>query len=100
MVERRRKLEEELNNGQEYIKADTSGVVSYKVDGLEQVLSPSNFENINEKMLNSYSFKTGQMVATSKESGKVVNNFECYITVFLESEEAKAVNKRRQKYYT
>ena len=95
LVEKRRKLEEELNDGQEYIKADSSGVVSYKVDGLEEVLSPDNFENINEKMLNGYNLKTGQMAGISKESGKIVNNFECFIVVFLESEEAKALEKRK-----
>lgn len=95
LVERRRKLEEELNDGQEYVKADMSGIVSYRVDGLEEALSPSNFENLNEKMLNSYNLKTGQMVASSKESGKIVNNYECYIVVFLESDEAKNTKKRR-----
>lgn len=100
LVEKRRKLEEELNDGQEYIKAEMSGVVSYKVDGLEEVLSPDNFENINEKMLNGYNLKTGQMVGTNKESGKIVNNFECYIVVFLDSEEAKTVEKRKQRNCT
>lgn len=94
LVEKRRKLEEELNDGQEYIKAEMSGVVSYKVDGLEEVLSPNNFENINQKMLDGYNLKTGQMVGNSKESGKIVNNFECYIVIFLESEDAKMVEKR------
>ena len=95
LVEKRRELEEELNDGQEYIKADDSGMVSYKVDGLEEILTPNNFENINEKMLESYNLRTGQMIGTSKESGKIVNNFECYIAVFLGPEEAKKIEKRR-----
>lgn len=94
LVERRRKLEEELNDGQEYIKAKESGVVSYRVDGLEEELSPNNLENLNEKKLSGYNIKTGQMVGQSKESGKIVNNFECFIVVFLESDEAKEVEKR------
>lgn len=91
LVEKRRKLEEELNNGQEYIKADVSGLVSYKLDGLEEVLNPKNFENINEKMLDEYDLKTGQKIAKSKESGKIIDNYECYIAVFLDSEEASNV---------
>ena len=96
LIEKRRKLEEELNNGQEYIKAELSGIVSYKVDGLEEILNPSNFENINEKMLNNYNLKTGQIIVTNKESGKIVNNGECYIAVFLESDEAKNAKIRQQ----
>lgn len=89
LIEKRRKYEEELNNGQEYIKTDSSGVVSYRIDGLEEILTPNSFENINKKLLESYNLKTGQMISASKEAGKIVNNFECYITVFLDSEEAK-----------
>ncbi|MCI9365945.1 MAG: hypothetical protein HFJ54_05200 [Clostridia bacterium] len=70
LIEKRRKLEEELNNGQEYIKAERSGVASYRIDGLEEVLSPNNFENINKKLLEGYNLKTGQMIPTSKEARK------------------------------
>lgn len=32
LIEKRRQYEESLNNGQEYIKANMSGVISYRVD--------------------------------------------------------------------
>lgn len=70
LIEQRRKLEEELNNGQEYIKAPMSGVVSYKVDNLEEELSPNNFENFNKELLESYNLKTGQLVPTNVEKRK------------------------------
>ncbi len=95
LIKERKKCEEELNNGQEYIKTDISGVVSYRIDGLEEELNPNNFENINQKLLEGYKLKTGQMISTSKEAGKIVNNFECYIAVFLDSEEAKNAKVRR-----
>ena len=88
LIEQRRKYEEELNNGQEYIKAEIGGVVSYKVDGLEEELTPDKLSSLNEKILDGYNLKTGQMIPTSSEAGKIVNNFECYIAVFLDSEEA------------
>ena len=72
-----------------------SGVISYKVDGLEDILTPSNLQNINEKLLNSYNLKTGQMVSTSSEAGKIVNNYECYIITFLDSDEALNAKIRR-----
>lgn len=89
LIEKRRKYEEELNNGQEYIKAETSGLVSYRIDGLEEILSPNNFDNINEKLLLGYNLKTGQIIPASKEAGKIVNNYVSYIVVFLDSEEAR-----------
>lgn len=88
LIEQRRKYEQELNNGQEDIKAEMGGVVSYRVDGLEEELKPENFVNFNKELLEDYNLKTGQMISTSLESGKIVNNFECYIVTFLNSEEA------------
>ncbi len=32
LIEQRRRYEEQLNNGQEYINANISGVISYRVD--------------------------------------------------------------------
>lgn len=92
LIEERRKYEEELNNGQEYVKAGISGLVSYKIDGLEEVLTPNNFDNINERLLSGYNLKTGQIIPASKEAGKIVNNYEAYIAVFLNSEEARNAN--------
>lgn len=70
LIERRRKLEEELNGGQEYVKATMSGTISYKVDGLEETLSKENFTNLNKELLESYNLKTGQMVSSSTEARK------------------------------
>ena len=98
LIEKRRKLEEELNNGQEYIKAGMSGVISYKVDGLEEELKPDNFSSFNKKLLESYNLKTGQMVSTSSEAGKIVNNFFCYIVAFLDSEDSHNATIRTNCY--
>ena len=74
------------------------GVVSYRVDGLEEELKPENFINFNKKLLEGYNLKTGQMIPTSLEAGKVVNNFECYIVTFLNSEEAHNATVRKSNY--
>lgn len=65
-----------------------SGVISYKVDGLEDKLNIENMSNLTEKQLESYDLKTGQMVSTSSEAGKIVDNYYCYIVTFLNSVEA------------
>ncbi len=89
LIEERKGYESELNSGAEYVKAPRSGIVSYKVDGLEEVLKPSNFSSLSKEYLESLNLKTGKIVATSEESGKIINNFECYIATVSSSEEAK-----------
>lgn len=90
LISKRSKYEEQLNSGSEYIDATVSGLVSYKVDGLEETLTPNNFENITEDYLTSLKIKTGQAVPSSNESGKVVNNYYCYIATIINSEQAKS----------
>lgn len=89
LVDERSKYENQLNNGVESLKAPISGVVSYKVDGLEEVLTTKEFSNLSTEFLEKLNVKTGQVVADSKESAKIINNFECYIACTLNSEQAK-----------
>ena len=89
LIEERKGYESELNSGAEYVKAPRSGIVSYKVDGLEENLNPNNFSSLSKDYLESLNLKTGKIVATSEESGKIINNFECYIATISSSEEAK-----------
>lgn len=85
----RAKLEEQLNSGAEYIKAPISGIVSYKVDGLEETLTPNNFSALNKEFLESLKLKTGQLIATNDEKGKIVDSSKCYIATITDSEESK-----------
>lgn len=89
LIEERKGYESQLNSGAEYVKAPMSGIVSYKVDGLEETLTPENFSSLSKEYLESLDLKTGKLVATSEESGKVINNFSCYIVTTTSSEEAK-----------
>lgn len=89
LIDERKKYENQLNSGTEHLKAPVSGVVSYKVDGYEEILSPNNFNNLSKETLKKLNIKTGQVVADSLESGKIINNFECYIACILNSEQAK-----------
>lgn len=89
LIKTRSEYEKKLNEGAEYIDATISGMVSYKVDGLEEIMTPTNFDNISEEYLKDLDLKTGEMVASSNEKGKIVNNYYCYIAIVLKSEEAK-----------
>mgnify|MGYP004507295897 FL=1 len=88
LVKDRKALEEKLKSGSKYQKAQMSGIVSYRVDGLEETLTPEKFNDINEKLLNSLDIKTGEIISTSDECGKVIDNFKCYVVVTLNSKQA------------
>lgn len=92
LIEERSNYENTLNSGSEYINAPESGIVSYRVDGLENVLTPESFSTLNKKFLEELKLKTGEIVSTSGESGKIIDNFEAYIATSLESEKAKEAN--------
>lgn len=85
----RANLEKELNEGAETIKAPKSGIVSYKVDGLEENLKPENFSAINKEYLENLNLKTGKTIATNDECGKIIDNFEAYIATISDSKESK-----------
>lgn len=89
LIEERKQYESQLNSGAEYVTAPMSGIVSYKVDGLEETLTPDNFGSINKEFLENLNLKTGKIVATSDEAGKIIDNFCCYIATITSSEEAK-----------
>ncbi len=89
LIDSREEYEKKLEEGSEYITSPQSGVVSYRVDGLEDVLKVDGFKELTEEKLNELDVKTGQIVSASTEQGKVINNFECYIATILNSNAGK-----------
>lgn len=79
LIEERKQYENQLNSGAEYVKAPMSGIVSYRVDGLEEVLTPEIFSSLSKEYLEKLELKTGKIIATNEECGKVIDNFACYI---------------------
>lgn len=89
LIDERSNYEKQLNNNSEYVIAPTSGLVSYRVDGLENVLTTEDFSKINKSFLEKLNVKTSQVIASSDEKGKVIDNFECYIATVIDSDKAK-----------
>ena len=89
LISQRNTLEQTLNNGAKYVNSNISGVVSYRIDGLEDALKISDVDNITSEYLKSLNLTTGQIVSKSNNKAKVINNFECYIAVTFNSEEAE-----------
>ena len=88
LAKEKEEYENKLTSDSEYIQSPMAGVVSYRVDGLEDVLSVNDFSTITKDFLENLELKTGKIVSTSNESGKIINNFKCYIATVLESEAA------------
>lgn len=88
LLEEKERYENKLNEDSEYINAPESGIVSYRVDGLEDVLKMENFSQLNKNFLESLNLKTGQIVAGSEEVGKIIDNYQCNIVFNSNSKEA------------
>ena len=89
LSKQKEEYERKLTEGSEYINAPEAGVVSYRVDGLEDILTPDDFSNLTEESLENLGLTTGKIISTSTESGKIINNFNCYLATVLSSESAK-----------
>ena len=91
LIDERSSYENELNEGIEYVNAPVSGTISYKIDGYEEILTPEKFDTINKDLLESIEIKTGQIIATNSESGKIIDEFNFYIACILSSEISQEV---------
>ena len=89
LLSQREEYENRLTSDSENVNAPESGIVSYRVDGLESVLTTENFTKFNKNFLQDLKLKTGQTVASSEEVGKIINNYQCYIVFNSNTNEAK-----------
>ena len=89
LINQKEKYEKQLESGSETIKASMSGVVSYRVDGLENVLKVDDFSNLTSEVLENLNLKTGKIISTNDESAKIIDNFGCYIATVVDSYVAK-----------
>ena len=100
LIEKREKYENSLIEGSEYVVAPKSGIVSYRVDGLENVLKIDGIKELDEKKLNELEVKTGQIISSSNEEAKVINNFDTYIATVLDSLPAKQAEEGKNVLIT
>ncbi len=91
LTKQKEEYEQQLTADSEYITAPVSGVVSYRVDGLEDTLSTADLSNLTEEKLENLGLKTGKIISTSQEAGKIINNFDCSLATVLSSEAAKNI---------
>ena len=75
LTKQKEEYEQKLISDSEYITAPVSGVISYRVDGLEDVLSTDDLSNLTEEKLENLGLKTGKIISTSQESRKSNKQF-------------------------
>ena len=88
LINQRNELENKLNQNSEIIKTNKAGVMSYRVDGCEEILGTDDFSYLNSEFLNNLELKVGTAIPQNGEAGKVINNFSCYIACPIKSEKA------------
>ena len=79
-----------LNSSSEIIKAPQAGLVSYRVDGLEDTLRVDDFDYLTKELLDSFKLKVGSVIPQSNSSGKIIDNYYCYIATFMATEKSSS----------
>ena len=88
LIEERTAYEKELNNSEKVLKAPTAGLVSYRIDHYEDVLTEASKSKLSSEYLNKLKLNTNQIIPISSNEVKIVNNFECYLATPMKSEES------------
>lgn len=91
LINERSRYENQMNSINNYITAPESGIVTYKIDGNEEKLAPTDLSNLNKEFLDKLNIRTGEAIASTNNKVKVVNNIYCYLIVNSDSEESKKV---------
>ena len=86
LLSQREEYENRLTSDSENVNAPESGIVSYRVDGLEEKLTPENLGEITDTFLEGLDLKTGQIISSSSDCGKIIDNFKYYIAITTNSE--------------
>ncbi len=100
LVNERISLEKEMAKNKVDIKTDKAGLVSYRVDGYEALLTPHSFSDISVEQLKKIKFQTDQIVPISTDKIKITNNFYAYLIVVSNSDEVKNLHLNDSIKYT
>ncbi|MBQ8206161.1 MAG: hypothetical protein IJZ77_01700, partial [Bacilli bacterium] len=98
LIEERTSYEKKLNDSEKTIKASKAGLVSYRVDNYENVLTLGSISKLTIAELEKIKLSTNQIIPLNTNEVKIVNNFECYIAVPMYSEKSKNANLNDSVY--
>ena len=89
LIEERTKYEKELNDAEKSLLSPKAGLVSYRVDGFENILTYDSISLLTTDKLSELKISLDQMIPAETKNVKIIDNFVCYIAVPMKSEEAK-----------
>lgn len=92
LIEERMKYENKLNNSKQDLKSEKAGLISYRVDGYENILTPMSFSKLTSSDLENIKIGSNQVIPIHDEKVKIINNFYTYIVVPMKSDESKELN--------
>jgi putative membrane fusion protein len=86
LINEKKSYESNISALEEKIRANETGVVSYNIDGLENILKPSRIPSIDINQLERLNEQKNNDNNNSTSGIKIVDNFECYIAVIFKDE--------------
>lgn len=89
LINERLEYERELNKSNQELISDRAGLVSYRIDNYENILTPDSFSSLSIAELEKIKINVGQVIPIDTSKVKIVNNFECYVAVPMDSEKSK-----------
>ena len=91
LADQKSTLESKLIETSEIMNSPAAGLISYRIDGQEEILTVNDskdFSYVTKDVLDSVQIKSGSLIPINTEQGKIVDNFEAYVAVYMETERA------------
>lgn len=101
LLNEKKSYEDKINSLKQNIVSQNAGVVSYNVDGVENLLTPQSIPQLTVNQLETIEQNADNKSLSDYRSVKIVDNFECYIASILpknkildDVQEGKKINLR------
>lgn len=91
LINERAEYEKVLNDSEKALIAPKSGLVSYRIDGKEDVLTYDAISLLTSKSLNELKITQDGSVPISSKEVKLIDNFACYIAVPMKKESTQNI---------
>ena len=91
LIEERTKYEKQLNDAEKSLISPKAGLVSYRVDGFEDILTYDSISDLTSETLTKFKLSLDQTIPSDTKNIKIIDNFKCYIAVPMNSKEASQV---------
>lgn len=98
LISQRAEYEKELNDSERTLLSPSAGLVSYRVDNLENVLTYNSISSLTTTALKNLKTTLNGEIPVNQKKVKIVNNFECYVAVSMSSQEANDVKLNSTVY--